>query len=106
MYSEPLYEKSSVKPTIFFTPCNGEIHEKEPSYCEQMLPVPWPFAISRFYCIWETIALTTGQIFFQRIALSTFQTIGASTTIILAERGYILTFVRQEYKMIIKVPAG
>ena len=54
----------------------------------------------------KPIALTTGQIFFQRIALSTFQTIGASTTIILAERGYILTFVRQEYRMIIKVPAG
>ena len=29
MYNEPLYEKSSVKPTIFFTPCNGEIHELE-----------------------------------------------------------------------------
>ena len=54
----------------------------------------------------KPIALTTGQIFFQRIALSTFQTTGASTTIILAEQGYNLRFARQEYRMIIKVPTG
>ena len=54
----------------------------------------------------KPIALTTGQRYFQGIALSTFQTTGAWTTIILAERGYILRFVRQAYRMIIKVPTG
>ena len=55
----------------------------------------------------KPIALTTGQRYFQGIASSsTFQTTGAWTTIILAERGYILRFVRQAYRMIIKVPTG
>ena len=47
--------KSSVWRTIFFIPVTAKWMKKnlvitKPGYIEQILPVPWPFFLSRFHC--------------------------------------------------------
>ena len=36
-------------------PSNSKIYEKEPRYNGQILPVPWPFVISRFHCTFKLV---------------------------------------------------
>ena len=54
-YSEPLYNEVLGKVNDFLCPSNNEIwkrtsiNESKPRYSEQILPVPWPFVISRFH---------------------------------------------------------
>ena len=49
--NEPLYnEVLSDITNDFLYPSNSKIYEKEPSYSEQILSVPWPFVLSRFHC--------------------------------------------------------
>ena len=52
--------KSSVWRTIFFTPVIAKCMKKDlditkPRYSEQILLVPWPFAISRFHCNYKMV---------------------------------------------------
>ena len=51
---------SSVQRTIFFTPVIAQCMKKDlditkPRYSEQILPVPWPFVISRFHCNYKMV---------------------------------------------------
>ena len=49
-YNEPLCNETLSMTNDFLYPGNGKICEKEPRYSEQILPVAWPFVISRFHC--------------------------------------------------------
>ena len=48
-YNEPLYNEVLGITNNFLYLSNSKIYEKEPRNTEQILPVPWPFAISRFH---------------------------------------------------------
>ena len=55
-FNEPLYnEVLSITENFYFTPLIVKYVKKalnvtKPCYNEQILPVPWPFAILRFHC--------------------------------------------------------
>ena len=54
-YDGPLHNEVLGKRTIFFTPVRVKYMKKnldttKPRYSELILPVPWPFVISRFHC--------------------------------------------------------
>ena len=49
-YNEPLCNETLSMTNDFLYSGNGKICEKEPRYSEQILPVAWPFVISRFHC--------------------------------------------------------
>ena len=46
-YNEPLYNEVLGIANDFLYPSNSKIYGKE------LRPVPWPFVISRFHCVWE-----------------------------------------------------
>ena len=50
LYNEPLYNEVLGITNDFHYPSNSKIYEKQPRNSEQILPVPWPFFISRFHC--------------------------------------------------------
>ena len=48
--NETVYNEDLGITNDFLYPSNGKTYEKEPRYSEQILPVAWPFVISRFHC--------------------------------------------------------
>ena len=53
--------------TILLTPVIAKYMEKnldimKPRYSEQILPVPWPFVVSRFYCSGQIKSLDTSPL--------------------------------------------
>ena len=65
LYTEPLHNKVlGIFMNNFIYPSNSKLYGKnldimKPCYSEQILPVPWPFVISRFHCSSQIKSLDT-----------------------------------------------
>ena len=53
--NKPLYNEDLETMNDFLHPSNSKIYEKEPQCSKQLLPVPWPFVILRFHCLYYYI---------------------------------------------------